>query len=273
MPSFLKDKAEPSFFKASSPHLYAAHSSAQMAWGFFTALIPIWIAGIAAYGFRTVFIFILAVGICCGAQFLLGKRTWAQFGNIAFMGGLFALLMPAQISWVEVAVGSLMTALIGQMAFGGLGQNIFHPALIGYATLFLFSPDQFQPSETLGTANIFVIAFSAAILLIKRWIVWLPPFLYLAVLGALSVCLGRNLFTELVNSSVFFAAVFFLAHPVTMPITRKGQIAFAVTCAFLTAFLRFEAELLPAALCSVFFLNGFVPTFDRWVRPNLRTVS
>ncbi len=280
MPSLLKDKVEKSFPKISAPHLFAAHFSAQMVWGFCAALIPIWMAGVAAYGFDAVRVFVLTVGFSCGLQYVFGRKSWLQAGNAAFAGGLLALLLPAQVPWQGIALGSLAASLVGQMAFGGLGQNIFHPALVGYAALFLLAPEWFfqgeerfvhwsqwfliRQSASLGTTSFFAIILSAAVLLYQRWISRLAPFLYLAALGGLSVCLGRNPFDEWVNSSIFLAAFFFLADPVTTPITRKGQVTFAVAAAFLTALLRFWAAPLPAALGSIFFLNGFVPILDRY---------
>ena len=275
MPSLLKDKTEKLFPKISSPHLFAAHSSSQIVWGFFAALIPIWIAGVVAYGFAAVWVFVLAVGFSCGAQYVFGKRTWIQLGGAAFMGGLLTLLLPAQIPWQGVALGSLISSLMGQVAFGGLGQNIFHPALVGYAALFLLAPDWFsnRASESLGTTSIFAVVFSSLFLLFKKWIAWRTPFFYLLALGVFSSFFGRSFISELFNGSIFLAAFFFMADPVTAPMTSRGRAGFAIAAAFLTAMLRFWAEPLPAALCSVFFLNGFVPLLDRWTQPKLKMAS
>lgn len=55
---------------------------------------------------------------------------------------LFPLIVPPDIPWWQVALGISFGIVIGKEAFGGVGRNIFNPALIGRAFLFFAYPAQ-----------------------------------------------------------------------------------------------------------------------------------
>ena len=55
---------------------------------------------------------------------------------------LFPLIVPPDIPWWQVALGISFGVVIGKEAFGGVGRNIFNPALIGRAFLFFAYPAQ-----------------------------------------------------------------------------------------------------------------------------------
>jgi len=71
-----------------------------------------------------------------GQRFLLGRKDLTvQDGSAVVTGLLLAFCLPANIPWWQAAVGAVLAIFIGKTVFGGLGGNIFNPALVGRAVL------------------------------------------------------------------------------------------------------------------------------------------
>ena len=73
-------------------------------------------------------------------RFLLGRRPTLNDGSAALTGLLLALTLPAGLPWWATALGAVFAIGVGKMAFGGLGCNIFNPALAGRVFLLLSFP-------------------------------------------------------------------------------------------------------------------------------------
>ena len=74
------------------------------------------------------------------AKFILkinDVRKFLSDSNSGLPGLFFALILPLNTPISIVVIGSMISSIIGKMIFGGFGQNIFNPALIG--RLFIFS--------------------------------------------------------------------------------------------------------------------------------------
>ncbi len=69
---------------------------------------------------------------------LCGKPLTVRDYSAAVTGLLLALIVPPDLPlWAGGAIGSIFSIAIAKFTFGGLGQNIFNPALIGRAFLWL----------------------------------------------------------------------------------------------------------------------------------------
>jgi Na+-transporting NADH:ubiquinone oxidoreductase subunit B len=117
------------------------------------ALIPVALAGIYFFGWRVAAI-IAAAGI---AGFLTewimvsqkkGKVTYACFVSTT----LYALSLPSTTPFWIVAVGAIVALLFGKEVFGGFGKNIFNPAIVGRAFVYVCFPieitSRFVPAFT-----------------------------------------------------------------------------------------------------------------------------
>jgi electron transport complex protein RnfD len=178
---------------------------------------------------------------------------------------LLAFLLPPTASWQMVLVGSFVAIAIGKEMLGGLGQNIFNPALAGYLALVLFFPDEMNQTQLLGGANLFPILASATILIIKRWVSWEAALFYLAAIGSGSLFLERSIQNEVFNGSIFLCAVLFVTDWVTTPVTKKGRVLFAIGAGILTVALRTWTGFTQAAAVSIFLMNALTPWIDRLI--------
>ena len=105
------------------------------------ALIPVQLAAIYLFGWRV----LALVGVSCFAAFLV---EWAMIppkpGKLSqavwVTGALFGLSLPPTTPYWIAAVGAAFGVLFGKMVFGGFGRNIFNPAVVGRAFVFVSFP-------------------------------------------------------------------------------------------------------------------------------------
>ena len=106
------------------------------------ALIPCWLAGIIFFGFRAFWIVLLSAVTAVLAEALFMRyplRLRSVFGDGSSLvtGLIVGLILPPTVPWWIPVVGSVVAVAIGKLVFGGLGNNIFNPALVGRAVLLL----------------------------------------------------------------------------------------------------------------------------------------
>lgn len=123
------------FVVSISPHLHKDESVSKIMWMVAVSLIPAGIAGIIIFGLDALGVIILSIVsalITEGILQLLTKRKVTLLDGSAFLTGLLLAynLAPKVPFWLPI-VGSFFAIAIGKQVFGGLGQNIFNPALVG----------------------------------------------------------------------------------------------------------------------------------------------
>lgn len=121
------------------PHIRKEEAVPQMMWRTSLALIPAGIMGVFIFGIRALWIIlvsIIAAVITEGTiQKLRRKPIMLLDGSAVVTGILLAYNLPSSVPlWLPI-VGSFVAIAIGKQTFGGLGRNIFNPALVGRAFL------------------------------------------------------------------------------------------------------------------------------------------
>ncbi len=278
MPSLLTGKFDKPFSVFPSPHLRAPGSIYKMIWGSFLALLPILVSNIIFFGWNTLRIFIIATSSALIFEYLfqviLRRKIQIRNGHTLFLSALLAFLMPPTISSEVVVIGSFVTVIIGKEIFGGLGQNLFHPTLVGCAALLaLFPTEMTEYIQMPFLTTILAIVVSGTILFFNKWIAWQSSLLYLTALIGSVFLLGENPMETIWNPYVFICAFFFITDSGTIPITKQGRALFAVGTGILTAILYLWAGPLKAIIASVLFMNALVPLIDRFVQPRLRKLQ
>jgi len=122
-----------------SPHLHSRWTTKQVMWFVVLALVPSAISAVVYFGFAQLLILatavVFAVGTEAGIQRLTNKPITISDGSAVITGLLLGLILPPNFSLVSTAIGSVFAIAVGKMVFGGLGYNIFNPALVGRAFL------------------------------------------------------------------------------------------------------------------------------------------
>lgn len=122
-----------------SPHLAKKESIPKIMWSVFCALLPAGIAGVYIFGVKALWVIISCVvsAVVCEAiiQVLTKRKVTVYDGSAALAGLLLAYNLPSSIPLWIAGLGSIFAVAIAKQAFGGLGRNIFNPALAGRAFL------------------------------------------------------------------------------------------------------------------------------------------
>lgn len=127
----MKDK----FIVSTSPHLRKGESVSRIMWLVVLSLLPAGIAGVVIFGLSALWVIILGVVSALVAEFVLQALTKRKItlldGSAVLTGLLLAYNLPPKAPFWLPVIGSFAAIAIGKQVFGGLGQNIFNPALVG----------------------------------------------------------------------------------------------------------------------------------------------
>ena len=109
------------------------------------ALVPTLLVSIYFFGFSAIKLVLVGVITCVAVEYVIQKYLLRSEVTIkdysaALTGLLLALNLPPNSPWWIMLIGSIFAIGVAKMSFGGLGQNIFNPALVGRVFLLLSFP-------------------------------------------------------------------------------------------------------------------------------------
>jgi H+/Na+-translocating ferredoxin:NAD+ oxidoreductase subunit D len=136
--------ADRRFVIGPGPHLHAAESTASIMWWVNGSLAPALVWGAWVFGPRALLPVAGSIAGAVGAEWLAARlqrraSTLAD-GSATCTGLLLALTLPPLVPWWMAGLGALFAILFGKMIFGGLGYNLFNPALVGRAFMMATFP-------------------------------------------------------------------------------------------------------------------------------------
>lgn len=130
-----------------SPHIHGGDSIEKNMYGVLIALIPAFICSVLFFGMGAIIVTLTSVLSCLIFEYLIQKFLLHQQptiwdGSALITGVLLAFNLPANLPVWIIIIGALVAIGIGKMSFGGLGCNIFNPALVGRVFLLISFPVQ-----------------------------------------------------------------------------------------------------------------------------------
>jgi electron transport complex protein RnfD len=144
------------------PHIRSGETVEQIMWSVSAALFPA--AALSVYHFGIPALMVLAVSIASSVFFeavtqkVMGVKPTAGDGSAFLTGLLLGMNLPSGVPLYLPVAGSAVAIIITKQLFGGLGYNIFNPALIGRAFLLVCWPRLMTlwpvPSDTLSIADV-----------------------------------------------------------------------------------------------------------------------
>ena len=132
-------KADQTLIISSSPHFHSHDSVPKIMWSVVAALIPATVMAVYYFGIDA----LIMIGSCVAAALVTeiimnkmkGEGLTLNDGSAVITGLLLALTLPPSLPISAGVIGSVFSISIGKQIFGGLGYNIFNPALLGRAFL------------------------------------------------------------------------------------------------------------------------------------------
>ena len=128
-----------------SPHIHSKDTTRRLMLDVVIALLPAVICSIVFYGWREIEVLGVSVISCvllewAITKFLLKKPSTIGDLSALITGLLLGLNLPYTTPWWVVFVGAVLAIGVAKLSFGGLGQNIWNPALVGRVFLLVSFP-------------------------------------------------------------------------------------------------------------------------------------
>ena len=144
-----------------APHAHDHSSVSRIMLHVCWALIPCTLFGLYQFGFPAINLFVLTVASAIGWEslclyFLKKPQHQLMDGSALLTGWLLALTLPPWAPWWLAVGGSFVAIVVGKQIFGGLGQNVFNPAMLARVALLISFPVQMTvwPITGLGFSDI-----------------------------------------------------------------------------------------------------------------------
>ena len=113
-------------------------------WSVTASLMPAAVMGVYFFGPKAAFNLSIAIIGALAAEFafqcMLNRKNTLSDGSAFLTGLLLGMNLPASVPFYIPIIGSFVAILITKQLFGGLGFNVFNPALIGRAFLLISFP-------------------------------------------------------------------------------------------------------------------------------------
>jgi len=147
---------------SASPHVHSERTSKKLMYDVIIALIPAFLVSLYVFGINALIVTAAAVVSCLLFEYLIQRyllktNVTIADGSALITGILLAFNLPAGIPVWMVVIGSLVAIGIAKLSFGGLGYNIFNPALVGRVFLLVSFPVQMTLWPTAVENNMSVV--------------------------------------------------------------------------------------------------------------------
>jgi electron transport complex protein RnfD len=300
---------ERKFLVSPGPHLWKGPSVSTIMYRVVYALMLPTGAAIYFFGYRAISVIGVSVGTCLLTEYgckKLRNRPFVMDGSTVVTGILLGLILPPTMPLWMVAIGAIFSIAIVKEAFGGLGHNIFNPALGGRAFMsasfsaemttwvkpmgfgadavtsatplsgsFVWPADKLalykalffgNTAGSLGETSALLILIGGGLLLALGIINWRIPAVYIGMVALLSFALGQDPLFQILAGGLMLGAFFMATDYVTSPLTNRGRIVFSVGLGAMTVMIRRFGGM-PEGVCfSILFMNAITPLIDRYIK-------
>lgn len=130
-----------------SPHIHSGDTIQKNMYGVLVALIPAFLVALYVFRLDALIVTAEAVFFCVGFEYLIVKHILKKIptvldGSAIITGVLLAFNVPSNLPVWILALGCLFAIGVVKLSFGGLGNNIFNPAIAGRIFLLISFPAQ-----------------------------------------------------------------------------------------------------------------------------------
>jgi electron transport complex protein RnfD len=130
-----------------NPHIHANVSTTSIMRDVIIALCPAILVSVLAYGWAELFVLAVSVLSCVLLEWAVTKwmmKRPSTVGDLSAVvtGLLLAMNLPSSIPLWIVFIGAFVAICVAKLPFGGIGQNVFNPAITGRVFLLVSFPAQ-----------------------------------------------------------------------------------------------------------------------------------
>ena len=292
---------------ASSPHIRGDFRTSRIMLDVVIALLPALAVGTYVLGIRS--LLVTAVCVCCtvGAEWLYSLVTRSRNtiidGSALVTGVLLSMTLPHTVPLWLAAAGSVFAIVFVKLLCGGLGQNIFNPALAARAFMLLIFPvgmtryvgvdgatsatplhhmvmpalpeesilDMFLGNcpGSIGEISALALLLGGVYLVARKVISARIPVAYLGAVAVLTLVFHKTdaplawMAYSLFGGGVMLGAIFMATDYATSPVTPVGQVVYGIGCGVLTVIFRYYGLYPEGVTYAILLMNALVWFIDR----------
>ena len=307
---------------SSSPHAHTKTTTQTIMRDVLIALAPALLGSVFFFGIRALVVVLVSVLGC-----FLFEKLWCKWMkqedqtydlSACVTGVLLAYVCPPTIAYWQLLIGDFFAIIVVKMLFGGVGRNMFNPALASRAFLFswpvamstwvkvgwehqagvlstvdavtaatpLAAMHQGQMPEAsildmflgniggcIGETSALLLLIGFVYLLIRRVITPRIPLVFIGTVAVLTFLFPQGndrlpwMAANLFSGGLMLGAIFMATDYVTSPITKLGQVLYAMGCGVLTVVIRYFGGYNEGVSYAILVMNACVVLFDRLGRP------
>jgi len=292
---------------ASSPHIRGNFRTNRIMMDVVLALLPALAVGLWKFGFRVIPVTTICIGAAIVSEWLYclltKSRNTTLDGSAIVTGLLLAMTLPHTVPYWQAALGSVFAIVVVKCLCGGLGQNIFNPALAARAFLLLIYPvgltryvgvdgvstatplhhmvmpalpeesilDMFLGNcpGSIGEISALALLIGLGYLLYRRVISIRIPAAYILTVAVLTLLNYKTdaplqwMLYHLFSGGLMLGAIFMATDYATSPATPVGHILYGIGCGILTVFFRYNGLFPEGVTYAILIMNAFVWFIDR----------
>ena len=294
---------------SSSPHFTEGLSTQKVMLMVIISMLPECIAGVIFFGAAALVRILVSVVSCVAFEALFQKITKQKIriSNLSAVvsGILLALVIPSTTPIWMVVLGALVAMVVAKGLFGGIGSNVFNPALTGRAFMFISFPAAmgacwFNPeidavsgatilsqikngavtatpdlymqyflgnrAGCIGETSILLILISFLFLFSTHIIDWRAPVAMVATTALCTLVSGGDVLLALLTGGLLFGATFMVTDYATAPLTGYGRLVFGFGCGLITFLIRKLGGYPEGVMFSILIMNCFTPFLNNLTR-------
>ena len=292
---------------ASSPHIRGNFRTNRIMMDVVLALLPALAVGLWKFGFRVIPVTTICIGAAIVSEWLYclltKSRNTTLDGSAIVTGLLLAMTLPHTVPYWQAALGSVFAIVVVKCLCGGLGQNIFNPALAARAFLLLIYPvgltryagvdgvtaatplhhmvmpalpeesilDMFLGNcpGSIGEISALALLVGLVYLLYRRVISIRIPAAYILTVAVLTLLNYKTdapvqwMLYHLFSGGLMLGAIFMATDYATSPATPVGHILYGIGCGILTVLFRYHGLFPEGVTYAILIMNAFVWFIDR----------
>ena len=307
---------------SSSPHGHSKTTTQTIMRDVLIALAPALLGSIYFFGPRALAVVLVSVLSC-----FVFEKLWCRMMkqvdktydlSACVTGVLLAYVCPPTIAYWQLIIGDFFAIIIVKMLFGGVGKNLFNPALAARAFLFswplamsnwvavgwenragVFSTVDVVTSATplaamhqgnlpetlvldmflgnvggcIGETSAVLLLLGFVYLLVRKVITPRIPLFFIGTVAVLTFLfpMGNDrlswMAAQVCSGGLMLGAIFMATDYVTSPITKLGQVVYAIGCGVLTVAIRYFGSYNEGVSYAILVMNACIVLLDRIGRP------
>ena len=296
---------------ASSPHIRGNFRTSRIMLDVVLALLPSLAVGVWVLGLRALWVTLICMACAVASEWLFSlvtrRRNTVIDCSAMVTGLLLAMTLPHTVPYWQAALGSVFAIVLTKALCGGLGQNVFNPALAARAFLMLIFPlgvTRYEvvdavssatplhhmvrpglPEESLldmflgncpgsiGELSALALLLGGGYLIFRKVISIRIPAAYIGTVAVLTLIFYKTdaplqwMLYSLLSGGLMLGAIFMATDYATSPATPMGQWIFGVGCGVLTVIFRYFGLFPEGVTYAILLMNALVWVIDRFTAP------